>query len=120
MLISFSDFAGLLKDHAVAVLYVLTTRSSTRPSHTTSMDSTGTGAREVHGAILRTYVRHRDSAGVLGFPTSDERPTADGVGAYSRFQRGSIYWTSATGAHEVHGAIHRTWAGLGYERGDLG
>jgi hypothetical protein len=31
-------FAGLLKDHAVAVFYVLRTRSSTRPSYTTSMD----------------------------------------------------------------------------------
>jgi hypothetical protein len=31
---------GLLKDHAMAVFYVLTTRSSTRSSHTTSVDST--------------------------------------------------------------------------------
>jgi hypothetical protein len=41
VLISFrSAFAGLLKDHAVAVFYVLTTRSSTRSPYTTSMDST--------------------------------------------------------------------------------
>jgi hypothetical protein len=33
---------GLLKDHAVAVFYVLTTRASSRPSYTTSVDLTGT------------------------------------------------------------------------------
>jgi hypothetical protein len=32
---------GLLKDHAVAVFYVLTTRSPSRSTHTTPLDSTG-------------------------------------------------------------------------------
>jgi len=31
---------GLLKDHAVTVSYVLTTRASPRPSYTTPVDST--------------------------------------------------------------------------------
>jgi len=35
-----SAFAGLLKDHAVTVFYVLTTRRSPSPSYTTSVDST--------------------------------------------------------------------------------
>jgi hypothetical protein len=38
VMISFrATVEGLLKDHAVAVVYVLTTRSSTRSSYTTSM-----------------------------------------------------------------------------------
>ncbi len=82
--------------------------------------SSTTGAREVHGKILAKYVQHKDTAGVLGFPTTAQQTTADTIGRYNRFQRGSIYWTSALGAHEVHGAIHRTWAGLGYERSSLG
>jgi uncharacterized protein with LGFP repeats len=33
---------------------------------------------------------------------------------------GSIYWTSGTGAHEVHGAIRTKWRSLGGEAGFLG
>jgi hypothetical protein len=41
VLISFRvAIAGLLKDHAMAAAYVLTTRSSTRSPYTTPMDST--------------------------------------------------------------------------------
>jgi hypothetical protein len=39
-----------VKDHAVAVFYVLTTRTPSRSSHTTSMDSTGRGL--VHIKLL--------------------------------------------------------------------
>jgi uncharacterized protein with LGFP repeats len=31
-----------------------------------------------------------------------------------------VYWTPATGAHEVHGAILARWAALGWERSYLG
>ncbi len=79
-----------------------------------------TGAREVHGKILTKYLQHGDTASKPGFPTTSQRVTADGIGRYNRFQGGSIYWTSALGAHEVHGKIHARWAGLGYERSWLG
>ena len=46
----------------------------------------------------------------LGYPLTDETATPDGVGRYNHFQGGSIYWTPATGAHEVHGAIRGQWA----------
>jgi hypothetical protein len=42
------------------------------------------------------------------------------VGRYNHFQRGSIYWTPSTGAHEVHGSIRTKWASLGWERSVLG
>ncbi|MDP8932040.1 MAG: DUF1929 domain-containing protein, partial [Actinomycetota bacterium] len=65
----------------------------------------------------------RWEAGPLGYPLTDERPTPDGVGRYNHFERGSIYWTPATGAHEVHGAIRGLWeaeltADLGYPTSD--
>jgi uncharacterized protein with LGFP repeats len=47
---------------------------------------------------------------------SGEMPTADGVGRVRDFENGSIYWTPATGAHEVHGGIRVKWAQLGGER----
>jgi hypothetical protein len=40
--LSSSDFAGLLKDHAMAVFHVLTTRWAVARSYTTPLDSTRT------------------------------------------------------------------------------
>jgi hypothetical protein len=60
VMISFrATVEGLLKDHAVAVFYVLTTRCwSTRPSYTTSMDSTGFGPfRAVNRSRLREILQ---------------------------------------------------------------
>jgi uncharacterized protein with LGFP repeats len=36
------------------------------------------------------------------------------------FQNGSISWTSATGAHEVHGPIRAKWESMGWQRSALG
>ena len=48
VLISFrSAFAGLLKDHAMTVTYALTTRTPSRSSYNTSVDSTSESARSV-------------------------------------------------------------------------
>lgn len=79
-----------------------------------------TGAHEVHGAIRDTWAAHGYETGVLGYPTSDEIGAPDGVGRIGTFTGGSIYWTPATGAHEVHGAIRDRWTSLGSERGLLG
>jgi beta-N-acetylhexosaminidase len=82
-----------------------------------------TGAHEVHGAIYVHYRALGGPAGVLGFPLTDERITADGVGRYNHFGGvggGSIFWTPSTGAHEVHGDIRQHWAQLSWERGPLG
>jgi uncharacterized protein with LGFP repeats len=58
--------------------------------------------------------------GFLGGPVSDEVPAADGVGRFRDFQGGSIYWSPATGAHEVHGVILAKYKSLGAERSPLG
>ncbi|WP_029432365.1 LGFP repeat-containing protein [Blastococcus sp. URHD0036] len=79
-----------------------------------------TGAHEVHGAILATWREMGWERSVLGYPVTDEFSMPDGVGRASFFQGGAIYWTPATGAHEVHGAILATWASMGWERSPLG
>jgi len=56
----------------------------------------------------------------LGRPTTDELAAPDGVGRYSVFEHGSIYWSPSSGAFEVHGAIRDAWAALGWEAGLLG
>ncbi|MHA7180079.1 polysaccharide deacetylase family protein [Arthrobacter sp. MDB2-24] len=86
--------------------------------------SPGTGAHEVHGGIRGRYLALGGPAGVLGFPRTDETATPDGVGRYNHFSGvnagSSIYWSPATGAHEVYGGIRARWVALGWERGRLG
>jgi len=80
-----------------------------------------TGAHHARGAILRRFEGAGAAAGFLGAPTTDESGTPDGTGRYNHFfNNGSIYWTPATGAHEVRGAIRQVWATGGWERGVLG
>jgi len=80
-----------------------------------------TGAFSVHGAIRDRYNALGGPAGFLGFPTTDETATPDGVGRYNHFANaGSIYWTPAAGAQSVHGAIRDRWASMGWEAGPMG
>ena len=53
-------------------------------------------AYEVHGAILSKYKDLNAYAGPLGYPLSDELEAGDGIGRVSRFDHGTIYWTSTT------------------------
>ena len=80
------------------------------------------GAHEVQGLIRRLWATTGWEGGILGYPTTDERTTPDRAGRYNHFtgSAGSIYWSPATGAHEVHGAIAARWAALGWERSPLG
>jgi uncharacterized protein with LGFP repeats len=73
-------------------------------------------AREVHGAIRAKYLALGAEASVLGYPTTDETGTPDGLGRFNHFEGGSIYWTPNTGAWEVHGLIRGYWAANGWER----
>jgi hypothetical protein len=75
----------------------------------------GIGAFEVHGAIRQKWSQLGWEKSVLGYPKSDETSTPGNVGRYNHFENGSIYWTPATGAHEVHGAIRGLWSTNGWE-----
>jgi hypothetical protein len=79
-----------------------------------------TGAFEVHGLIRERWRAIGGEMSLLGYPTTDESPTSDGIGRYNHFQNGSIYWTPATGAHEVYGLVRARWAELRWEGGLLG
>jgi hypothetical protein len=88
--------------------------------------SQATGARAVYGGIQSDYnqtASETDFNGnnvraILGAPTSDEidTPAYD----YTTFQGGTIYWSQATGAHVVYGAIAADYNGLGGPGGTLG
>jgi len=73
----------------------------------------------VYGSI---YLRYRDLGGVTGFlglPLSDEQPAANG-GRCSLFDNGNIYWSGATDAHEIHGAILARWLAIGGPASGIG
>jgi hypothetical protein len=78
------------------------------------------GSRAVYGAIGMKYIALGGEGGFLGRPLTNETGTPDRVGRYNHFAGGSIYWSPATGAHVIYGAIRDKWASLGWERGALG
>lgn len=70
--------------------------------------------------IERHHCELGGTAGFLGAPTTPITGTPDGVGRFQHYRGGGIYWTPATGAHEVHGAILERWRATGWELGPLG
>ncbi len=69
-------------------------------------------------AIQAHHRAHGGMTGHLGHQVGPESSLRDG--AFAQFQGGSIYWTAATGAREVRGAIRDRWGRLGWENGPLG
>jgi hypothetical protein len=83
--------------------------------------SPATGAHLIKGTIRDKWAAMGWERGDMGFPTTDELTTPNGKGKYNHFQNGwSIYWSPASGAHEVHGQIRDKWAALGWENSRLG
>ncbi|MGY1715091.1 N-acetylmuramoyl-L-alanine amidase [Geodermatophilus sp. SYSU D01106] len=78
-----------------------------------------TGAHVVRSSVYDLWARTGWEKGALGYPTSPSRATPDAQGLYGHFEGGSVYWTRATGAHVLRGAVLAAWAAQGYERGAL-
>lgn len=79
-------------------------------------------AHEVHGAILTKYLSTGGPA-IWGFPITHEtdlRKRYIVIGKFSEFVRCTIYWSSSTGAHEVHGDIRLKYRSLDGPAGALG
>lgn len=79
-----------------------------------------TGAQDVRGSIGQLWSLLGAEDGLLGLPVTGETRTPDRPGAYNHFEASSVYWSSRTGAHEVHGSIREAWARLGWENSALG
>lgn len=84
-----------------------------------------TGAHFMQGAVLEKYEAQGGPAdGDLGFPTIDEGPGRVGPDSrnvtFSAADRPVIFWTPATGARVVRGAINAAWDKLGGSAGQLG
>ncbi|CAM4157854.1 AbfB domain-containing protein [Kibdelosporangium persicum] len=78
-----------------------------------------TGVRSISGPALTKYLA--SGGHKMRMPLIDTTPTPDGKGTYTHFVSGlSIYWTQATGAHLVYGAIRDRWQAMDWERSYLG
>lgn len=76
------------------------------------------GNFDVDGAIEAKY----DAIGgpdLLGDPIGPESDAAND-GKFQAFQRGYLYWSPATDAHQITGDIYVKWASHDFERSDLG
>ncbi|MEZ0493173.1 GDSL-type esterase/lipase family protein [Kineococcus sp. TBRC 1896] len=82
--------------------------------------SPATGAHDVTGAIREKWAASGWENSSLGYPLTSQTSLPRAGGRVQHFQGGSVYWTPATGAHAVGGAIQGAWAGAGYEWGKLG
>jgi uncharacterized protein with LGFP repeats len=82
--------------------------------------SPATGAHLVVGRIRDVWLANGGVSGGLGYPITDERSGARGIGRYSEFTGGTVYWTPADDAQVIKGAIRAGWKNLGGDAGPLG
>ncbi|NEK96066.1 hypothetical protein GCU67_18125, partial [Modestobacter muralis] len=84
--------------------------------------SPGTGAQ----VVLKGAVRDRWGVlgwerSALGYPVRDVVTGLAGGGSFQDFERGSVYWSAASGARVVTaGAVKEKWGTTGWEGGRLG
>ncbi len=82
-----------------------------------------TGAHEVHGRILAEFSKQAGVNGVLKYPTSDTKRSADGKSDYVNFENGRIYDRGGAGVFTVpkpyfakHEAFGGVYGVLGYPK----
>lgn len=74
------------------------------------------GAHEVHGLISSEYAGVGYECSPLGLPLADDSSTTNRPGGvWQPFDQGGIWYSGATGAHEVHGLIANEYSYKGYE-----
>lgn len=79
-----------------------------------------TGAHAVRSAPLNRWGSLGWESSSLGYPVTGTTPVPGRAGLYQHFERGSLYYTQATGTRVVEGAVRDRWASLGWETSPLG
>ena len=83
------------------------------------VSSPQTGAQPVMGAMWEKYSGAK-LGDVIGLPTGLPRGAGVAGAAVQDFQRGSLFWSASTGAHEVYGSIATLYRGMGGATSKLG
>ncbi len=76
-----------------------------------------TGASVINGAIRALYVAEGGPTSYLGYPVGPE-VRANGA-SRQEFEGGTAYWTNATGASVINGAIRGTYLAMGGPKSQL-
>lgn len=63
----------------------------------------------INGLILDKWLALGGANSALGLPIADEAIASDGIGRFSIFQHGVIYWHPAHGAWELTGIVGEVW-----------
>ena len=79
-----------------------------------------TGSHALYGPILDRYAANNHALGYIRYPTSGVRQVGDGRGQFATFEKGNIYNSASSGAHQVHGAVLRYYLARGGPTGSLG
>jgi D-alanyl-D-alanine carboxypeptidase/LGFP repeat len=82
--------------------------------------SAATGASTVTGPILAKYDAMGSASSYLGLPTGDAAPSVVAGAVRQVFTGGRIYWSSATGANAIRGAILARYDAIGSASSYLG
>src|SRR3712207_3855005 len=82
--------------------------------------SSSTGVRVVKGAIRTRWTAMGAQESILGLPITEERCGLRDGGCYQKFERGSVYWSRASGAHSVEGQMLHYWSRQRWEAGAMG
>ena len=82
--------------------------------------SPASGAHWSRGEIRNKWSATGTEGGTLGYPTTDEICGLARSGCVQIFQKGSIHWSPASGAHWTNGAVQSLWGQRGYENGSYG
>jgi D-alanyl-D-alanine carboxypeptidase len=82
--------------------------------------SAASGAHATWGGIEARWAQLGWEAGQLAYPLGEEHCGLRAGGCYQDFQGGKVYWSPASGANPVWGAILQRYASLGWETGQLG
>jgi hypothetical protein len=83
------------------------------------------GAHEVHGAIKAKWASMGYEKSIYGYPKTDELPGREPpphgpIGAFSRFDRGTIYWSPRHGAFPLPDVIDQIYQEMHAELGCFG
>ena len=82
------------------------------------------GAKILHGAIREYFLGRANPMADVGYPTTDEVGTGDGVGVRQEFRNGgdanTMMWSPSTGPQLLHGGIRSRYLSMGGPGGGLG
>jgi uncharacterized protein with LGFP repeats len=82
--------------------------------------SPGTGAHAVGGGIKARFDQQGGLAAYLAYPLTGEVCNQPGGGCYQWFQGGVVFWSPATGAQPVRGALKGKYESMNWHRSYLG